>query len=521
MASDLISCYAETSLAPKDRRLSRGEKMSSEKEQWGSRIGYLMAALGMVIGTGNIWRFPRVVAANGGGAFLIAWTVAMLVYAVPLLMNEMVMGKKTRLGTIGAFRDFAGRKYTWMGIWVCAVCLFLMSYYSVVMGYCVKYFTLSFTDFTANMTTDMTTGIWEGFIRTPVQTILFHLVSIGLGCFVVYKGVTKGIEKYCKILIPVLFALLVFVAFWANTLPGSSQGLQYLFNIDLSYLANPTTWLNAFTQAAWSTGAGWGFIVTYSVYVRKNEDIPNNCLIMGLGDNIGALVAGLAILPAIFALSPSAEAAAEAVGAGNYGMTFIYLFQLFSTMPMGRVISAVFFFCMAAAALTSLFPMIEVGVRNLMDCGLKRKKATLLVCGVGFLIGGFSAWSLDILNNQDWVWALGLMVSGLFFAFAVLKYGVEKIRTEEINGEGADFQVPKWYYNGCMYIIPALVIVMVLWWLVQAIGWYPDSWWNPFEVDNVGTVFVQFGLVIGAGLFLNRWAAKKVGKGPITKEEEV
>lgn len=494
--------------------------MNHEKEQWGSRIGYLMAALGMVIGTGNIWRFPRVVAANGGGSFIIAWTIAMLIYAVPLLMTEMVMGKKTRLGTIGAFRDFAGKKFTWMGVWVCAVCLLLMSYYSVVMAYCVKYFTLSFTNFAPNMTTETTTAIWEGFIQTPPQTILFHLICMGLGCYVVYKGVTKGIEKYCKILIPVLFALLVFIAIWANTLPGSTQGLQYLFNVDGSYLLNPTTWLNAFTQAAWSTGAGWGFIVTYSVYVRKKEDIPNNCLIMGLGDNIGALVAGLAVLPAIFALSPSVEAATEAVGAGNYGMTFIYLYQLFSTMPMGRLISAVFFFCMAAAALTSLFPMIEVGVRNLMDCGIGRKKATLLVCGVGFLVGCFSAYSLDILNNQDWVWALGLMVSGLFFAVAVLKYGVEKVRTEEINVEGADFHVPKWFYNGSMYLIPAIVVIMVLWWMIQAIGWYPDSWWDPFGVDNVGTVLVQFAIVIALGLIFNNKIAKKIGKGPMTKEEK-
>lgn len=491
--------------------------MSNEKEQWGSRLGYLMAALGMVIGTGNIWRFPRVVAANGGGAFIIAWTIAMLVYAVPLLMTEMVMGKKTRLGTIGAFRDFAGKKFTWMGFWVCAVCTLLMSYYSVVMAYCVKYFVLSFTNFTPNMTTETTTAIWETFVQTPSETTFFHLICMGLGCFVVYKGVTKGIEKYCKVLIPALFVLLILIAVWANTLPGSDQGLEYLFHIDVPYLMNPTTWLNAFTQAAWSTGAGWGFIVTYSVYVKKNEDIPNNCMIMGLGDNIGALVAGLAVLPAIFALSPSAEAATTAVGAGNYGMTFIYLYQLFSTMPMGQVISALFFFSMAAAALTSLFPMIEVGVRNLMDCGMNRQKATLLVCGVGFVIGCFSAYSLDNLNNQDWVWALGLMVSGLFFAFAVLKYGVEKVRTEEINVEGADYRMPKWFYNTCMYLIPVIVVVMVGWWMIQAIGWYPDTWWHPFGVDNVGTVALQFGVVIALGLLLNKKIAKKIGKGPMTK----
>ncbi len=491
--------------------------MNNSNEQWGSRLGYLFAALGMVIGTGNIWRFPRVCAANGGGSFLIAWTVAMLIYAVPLLMTEMVMGKKTGLGTIGAFRDMVGKKFAWMGIWVCGVCLLLMSYYSVVMAYCLKYFTLSFTDFSANMTTETTTNIWNGFIGTPWQVILFHLICMGVGCYVVYKGVTKGIEKYCKILIPTLFLLLVVIAIRALLLPGAVQGLQFMFNVDVSYLFNLKTWLNAFTQAAWSTGAGWGFIVTYSVYVKKDEDIPNNCMIMGIGDNVGALVAALAVLPAIFALSPSLEAAQTAVSAGNYNMTFVYLYQLFSTMPFGRVISAVFFFCMAAAALTSLFPMIEVSVRNLMDAGMPRHKATLWVCGVGFLVGCFSALSIGKLNNQDWVWGLGLMVSGLFFAIAALKYGVEKIRKEDINAPGADYQIGKWYYNSSIYLIPVIVVVMLCWWGIQSIGWYPETWWSPFESENLGTVVLQFAVLILVGLLLNNKLAKKIGKGHLTK----
>lgn len=492
-----------------------------KKEQWGSRMGYLMAALGMVIGTGNIWRFPRIVASNGGGAFIIAWTIAVLIYAVPLLMTEMVMGKKTRLGTIGAFRDFVGKKSAWMGFWVCAVCTLLMSYYSVVMAYCVKYFILSFTSFAPNMTTEQTTALWQGFLATPWQSILLHLLCMGVGCLVVYKGISKGIEKYCKILIPLLFVLLVIIAIRAICLPGAELGLQHLFNIDTAYLSKSTTWLHAFTQAAWSTGAGWGFIVTYAVYVKKKEDIPNNCMIMGLGDNIGALVAALAVLPAIFALSPSLAVAQEAVSAGNYGMTFIYLFQLFSTMPLGWLISAVFFFCMAAAALTSLFPMIEVGVRNLMDTGMQRKKATIIIGAIGLLIGSASAYSINVLNNQDWVWGIGLMISGLVFAIAVIKYGVEKVRTEEINIEGADYKVSKWYYNLSMYLIPVIVILMILWWGVQSIGWYPETWWKPFEVENLGTILFQYAIVLIAGFLLNNLFARKIQPGAMSKKEEL
>lgn len=489
-----------------------------QKEQWGSRLGYLFAALGMCIGTGNIWRFPRVCAANGGGAFIIAWTVAMLIYAVPLLTAEMVMGKKTRLGTIGAFRDFAGRKYTWMGIWVAAVCLLLMSYYSVVMAYCVKYFTLSLSGFAPNMTTETTAEVWRSFTASSWQVIGFHFVCMALGCYVVYKGVTKGIERWCKILIPTLCLLLLGIAVYANTLPGSAEGLQFLFSIDRAYLFRADTWLAAFTQAAWSTGAGWGFIVTYAVYVKKSEDIPNNCMIMGLGDNIGALLAGVAVLPAVFALSATPELARTAISQGNYGLTFIYIYQLFSSMPGGRVVSALFFFCMAAAALTSLFSMIEVGVRNLMDCGMTRQRATLWTCGAGFFIGCFSAWSLTVCNNQDWVWGLALMLSGLVFAFAVLKYGAERVRREEVNVQGADYFFPRWYFNGAMYLIPVIVVGMLVWWGAQSIGWYPDSWWNPFKMENLGTVIAQYAIVMAFCLAMNNRLASRVGSGAMTEK---
>lgn len=481
-------------------------------------MGYIFAALGMCIGTGNVWRFPRICASNGGGAFIIAWTIAMLIYAVPLLMSEMVLGKKTRLGTVGAFRDFMGKKNTWMGFFVAAVCLLLMSYYCVVMAYCVKYLGISITSFSASMTTETTTAIWDNFVKSSWQVIALHFVCMAIGCFVVYKGIAAGIEKWCKVLIPTLFFILVGIAIYAVCLPGSSSGLQYLFSINTAYLGKLDTWLNAFVQAAWSTGAGWGFIIVYSVYVREKEDIPNNCIIMGLGDNLGAIIAALAVIPAIFALSPTNDAAMQAVSSGNYGMTFIYLYQLFSTMPGGRIVSAIFFFCLAAAALTSLFSMIEVGVRTLMDCGIKRQRATLYVCGVGFLIGCFSAWSINNLNNQDWVWGLGLMVSGLLISLAIIKYGPEKVRKEEINTEDADYKIPKWYFNTCIRLIPVIVVVMIVWWFVQAIGWYPDSWWSPFEVENVGTVVCQWGIVIIIGLALNKFFNKKVTNGPMTRE---
>ena len=496
--------------------------MSKNTEQWGSRWGFILASIGMAIGTGNIWRFPRVAAANGGGPFIIAWTIALFVWAIPLLMGEMVMGRKTGLGTVGAFRDFIGKKYTWMGTWIMVVCLAIAFYYSVVMGWCVKYFTLAVSGtFKPGMGTEQTAEIWNVFTTTPSQTILFHFISMGIAGFIIYQGVTKGIEKASKIMIPTLFFLLITAMIRAVTLPGAAQGLEYLFSPKLHMLAEPQIWLAAFTQAAWSTGAGWGFIITYAVYTKRKEDVAGNCLIMGVGDNVGALIAGMTVLPAIFALSPSVEFANEALAQGNTGITFIYLAQLFTRLPLGNFAAAIFYLAMAIAALSSLLPMIEVGVRNLMDKGHDRKKATLIVVVGSFLLGIPSAYSLNFLDNQDWVWGIGLLVSGLFVAFAMVKYGVEKARTELINMPWSDYQIGKWW-STCIRLFPAFFVLITGWWFWQAIGWYPDNWWAPFEVFTPGTIIFQCAIVAIGSILANNWMAGKVGPGrDITAEEEV
>jgi len=485
--------------------------MSQQREQWGSRWGFIAAAMGMAIGTGNIWRFPREVGENGGGPFLIAWTVALLIWAIPILMGEMVMGRKTGLGTIGAFRDFVGKKYTWMGTWIAAVCLGIMFYYSVIMGWCVKYFTLALSGtFKAGITIESTQAVWDTFTTTPSQTILFHFISMLVAGIIIYKGVKDGIEKACKIMIPTLFALLILSAIRATTLPGAAKGLEFLFSPKLYMLKEPKIWLAAFTQAGWSTGAGWGFIITYAVYTKKKEDVAGNCMLMGVSDNVGALVAGLTVLPAVFALSPSLEFANQVAATGGTGLTFVYLAQLFSTLPGGNIIAAIFFLAMALAALSSLLPMIEVGVRNIMDAGVTRQKASLIVLIVGFFAGIPSAYSLDFNNNQDWVWGMGLFISGLFFMFALLKFGVERIRTKYINTEWSDFYVGKWF-NMCIKVAPVITVVVIIWWVKQALTW--DGAWDIFGVYSVGTILFQFAILLGLAFLTNNWLANKIGKG--------
>lgn len=499
--------------------------MGEKRETWASRLGFIAATMGMAIGTGNIWRFPRVAANNGGGPFIIAWTVALFVWAIPLFLGEMVMGRKTGLGTIGAFRDFMGEKFAWMGTWIAVVCLMLMSYYSVVMGWCVKYFTLAASGtFKAGMTTEQTKAIWDSFTANGSQVVLFHFISIAIAGYIIYRGVQNGIEAFSKVMIPLLFILLIMAAIRAITLPGATKGLEYLFTPNFSMLTKPKIWLEAFTQVAWSTGAGWGFIITLSTYTKRNEDVPGGCFTMGITDNVGALLSAMVVLPAIFALSPSMEYTTTALTTGNTGLTFIYLAQLFAQMPGGLLIGTGFFIAMAVAALTSLIPMIEVVVRNIMDAGMSREKATILVTVVGFLIGLPSALNINFLDNQDWVWGIGLLVSGLFVSLALIKFNVERIRTEYINTKWADFHVGKWF-NLTIFAFPVIFSLLFGWWMWQGVVDYPGTWMNPFETFNAGTIIVQFGIVIVFGLLSNKYLSKKIGKGRdiylLDEDEEV
>lgn len=488
--------------------------MSQGTEQWKSRWGFIAAGIGMAIGTGNIWRFPRMVANNGGFPFIIAWTIALFVWAIPLLIGELVMGRKTRLGNIGAFRDFAGKGFTWMGTWQVAVCLLIMSYYSVVMGWCAKYFTLAATGaFAKPLDLEATKAIWTSFTTTPVQTILFHLISMGIGGFIIYRGVVGGIEKASKIMIPALFALLIIAAVRALTLPGAAQGLEFLFAPKFERLADPKLWLDAFTQAAWSTGAGWGFMVVYANYQKKRDEVVGNAFIMGIGDNVGALMAGMVVLPAVFALSLSPQMANDALTSGNTGLAFLYLAQLFTRIPLGSVFAAIFFLAMTIAALSSLLPMIEVGVKNLIDAGMDRKKATIAVAVGGFLVGVPSAYSINFLDNQDWVWGVGLFVSGLFVAIALMKHGIKKVHEEYINTPWTDFKAGAWWKIFIM-AFPVLFVLIFGWWVYQSITWYPDNWMAPLEVFSVGTILMQFAALLIVALLTNNWLAKKIQASP-------
>lgn len=479
-------------------------------EVFKSRFTFVAAAVGMAVGTGNLWRFPRVVGEWGGGAFLIALVVANLVWAIPVLMSESLLGSKSRLGTLGAFRDFMGRKFTWIGGFMGFLSVGILFYYSVVCGWALRYFIYSLMGkFTAHANTQ---SIWHGFVSSPVQTIGFHAISIAVVGFMVYRGLSGGFEQVLKIVIPALFVVLVILCIRAVTLPGAVDGLHYMFVPEWSRLGDYNVWLQAFTQMAFSTGAGWGLYLTYAVYMRKREDIALNASVVAAGNLFASLLAGMAILCTIFALRGSSFAS-EAAGAGNQGMAFIYFAELIGQMPGGFFFGPLFFLALFLAGISSLIAMVELATRNVMDMGVRRERAVPGVVIVGFLCGIPSALSVSFLTNQDNVWGVGLLLGGLCAALAMLKFGVP--RASRLIDEVSDLHFPR-AWRLLIRIFVLMFIGLFGWWIEESVRTVP-GWWNPFKEFSFGALVLQWAILAIILLILNRFLSKKVGNGPMSK----
>lgn len=480
-----------------------------QKESF-SRWGIVFAGLGMAVGTGNLWRFPRIASQYGGGAFMIAWIFFLLIWALPLLIIELAIGKKTRRGVVSSFAQMIGENFAWMGTFVAFVTAAITFYYTVVTGWCLKYFYA--TCFQALIKKDAV-HFWRDF-NSSWEPVGFHLVALFIGCSIIYFGVVKGIERANKLLIPSLFVLLLVACARALTLPGALQGLDFLFSPNLSRLKELEIWLNALSQAAWSTGAGWGLLLTYAVYSRKKENPVLTSATLGFGNNLASLLAAMTVIPTVFAFfseqNLAQEKVLEVMKADNQGLTFIWIPQLFTRIPSGSFFLALFFLALSFAAFSSLIALLELISRIFMDAGVTRKKAVTIVGIACFLLGLPSAISIGFFNNQDWVWGLGLMVSGFFFIFLVLKVGPRKFREEIITSSDHKIKLNKGFDILVMLFLPLQFIAMLIWWFWDSYSTNPGNWLNIFSQYSVGTVLFQWSVALCVFIVFNRIITRKI-----------
>jgi NSS family neurotransmitter:Na+ symporter len=481
-----------------------------EKKESFSRWGIVFAGLGMAVGTGNLWRFPRIASRYGGGAFLIAWMFFLFVWAIPLLTIELSIGKRTRRGVISSFGQMIGKNFAWMGTFVAFVTAAITFYYTVVTGWCIKYF---FATCFQGLIKKEPLQYWENF-TSSWGPLVFHFIAIMIGCSIIYFGVAKGIERANKILIPSLFVLLLIAVGRSISLPGAAQGMNFLFSPNLSQLGNIEVWLNALSQAAWSTGAGWGLMLTYGVYSRKQENPFLTSASLGFGNNIASVLAGIAVIPTVFAFFAGQNMAQEKVldimAQGNEGLTFKWIPTLFSKVPSGSFFLALFFLALCFAAFSSLISQLELISRIFMDTGLTRKKAVTIVGTACFVFGIPSAVSMGFFNNQDHVWGLGLMVSGSFFIFMVLKVGPRKFRKEIITSTGHKVKMGRAFDYLVTLFLPLQLVAMLVWWFLDSYKTDPENWLNIFAKSSVGTVLFQWGVALAVFIVFNKLITKKL-----------
>jgi NSS family neurotransmitter:Na+ symporter len=483
-----------------------------KKEFFTSRWGYVLSLMGVAIGAGNIWRFSRVVAQNGGGSFIIPWVIFLFIWSIPLIIAEIAMGKLTRKAPIGALASTAGKKMGWMGAFVALVSTGILFYYSVVVGWGFSYF---FYSISGKLTTISDHHIlWDKYSHS-FTPLYFHTAAILIGCLVIYKGVVKGIERSNKILIPSLLIIILIISIRAVTLPGSWEGIKYLFTPHFADLLNYRVWIEALTQNAWDTGAGWGLLLVYSGYARRDESITVNGCLTAFSNNAVSLLMGVTIFATAFALESHSGILELIKGEGstNTGLTFIYLPELFRQLPGGSIVHAafasIFFLAFSFAALSSMISMVQMTSQTFHELGLSRNKAIGLTGALTLFLGAPSAINMAFFNNQDWVWSVGLIVSGLFIAYGAIRYGVNRYREEAINTSPHDFKLGKSYNFIIGVLIPAQAVTLICWYFYQSLTQLNDEWWNPFGIYSLGTILFQWGVALIFFIAMNKWLVRK------------
>ncbi len=485
---------------------------TKSKDFFTSRWGFVLSMMGVAIGAGNIWRFSRVVAQNGGGSFLIPWVIFLFIWSIPLVIAEIGIGKLTRKAPIGALVKTAGPKFGWMGAFIALVTTGILFYYSVVVGWGFRYMFYSITGQLTETTNHHL--LWSDYLES-FQPLFFHIGAVAIGCLVIFKGIAGGIERVNKVLIPLLILIIVAIAVRAVTLPGAWKGISFFFTPHLADLLNYKIWIEALTQNAWDTGAGWGLLLVYAGYTRRNESITVNGCLTAFANNAVSILMGLIIFSSAFALEQrgGVESLISGTGSTDTGLTFIYLPKIFQALPGGTLVqslfAAIFFLAFSVAAFSSLISMLQLTAQVFNELGIKRNSAIFLTGFLALLFGAPSALQIAFFRNQDGVWSLGLIINGLFIAFGVIRYGSKRLRDEVINSCREEFSMGRIYDFIITKLIPAQGIILIAWYFYQSFKTAGSDWWNPLQMYSLGTILFQWGIGLIAFISINKWLVKK------------
>jgi len=440
------------------------------RAHWGSAVGFIMSAAGCAIGLGNVWRFPYLAAQSGGSAFILVYLFFVLFLGVPLLMAELLLGRATQRNPVGAFRLAKPGSYWFLlgGMGVIAGGI-ILSFYSVVAGWSIAYVVKSVTgNIMVFRDPSLASEAFDKFTGGNFQPLFYHALFLALCALIVAAGIKSGIERWNRILMPVLLVILVVLVFRSITLKGSLRGVEFLLRPDFGKLS-PEIILAALGQACFTLSLGIGAMMTYGSYLSADSNIPRSALWIAGLDTAIALLAGLAIFPALFAMGLSPDAQGP-------GLIFKILPSVFARMPAaGRVISFSFFFLLFLAALTTGISLLEIIVAYMVDeRRWRRRTAAWVSGGLVFLWGIPSALSYGALHGvrlfgktffglMDYTASNVLLPSGILMIslFVGWFWGRERVRREMFQGAEGFRYYRAWSFF-VRFVAPVLVAVVAL-----------------------------------------------------------
>jgi len=412
------------------------KKSKTGRGEFSNRFGVIAATAGAAVGLGNIWKFPYITGEYGGAAFLFVYLFFIVLIGFPITLSEFIIGRKAKKNSYGSFKKLAPHSsWKYVGFLGIFAAFFILAFYSVVSGWGLNYVYEAIMDsFTSNSPGQLN-NLFFDFIKDPYRPILFQVIFMMFAGGIVFFGIKNGIEKNVKVMMPILFLLIIALDIRAVTLPGASKGLDFLFHPDFSKLTAQAV-LVALGHAFFSLSLGMGISLTYASYISDRENLLKVAISVPIADTVIAILAGIAIFPAVFAFG-------IAPGSGP-GLVFITLPNIFLQMPGGYVFSILFFFLFVLAALTSAIALLEVVVAFFHEeLKMKREVATVFATALITLIGMVCSLSMgplkdytiggkNLFDSLDWLSSnLLLPASGMFISvFVGWKLGKGKIKRE-------------------------------------------------------------------------------------------
>jgi NSS family neurotransmitter:Na+ symporter len=445
------------------------ERKISGRGTWGSKIAFILAAAGSAIGLGSLWRFPIMVGRMGGAVYVFAYILAVFFIGFTEMLAELAIGRHTQKNPVGAFeaiRPRSGWKY--LGYAGVVTTIAILSYYAVVAGWAFGYLYKTIFGLFRNITWESSAALFNRFVANPWESLFCFLVVMGITTYIISRGVQSGIERFAKILMPLLFILMIFLAFRALTLPGASRGVAFYLKPELSKIDVKVLFF-ALGQAFYSLSLGMGIMITYGSYISREENLVSSAGWVCFSTTLVAFLAGIIIYPTLFATPDLTPEKFEP----SLGLMFQTIPLVIAKLPGGFLFGVLFFILLQVAALTSTVSLLEVPVAFLIDeHKWARPKAALFLGGLSFLLGIPSALSVGastaltrfgFFNKMDLIFGnILLAVGGLgVLIFLVYFWGI-KPALEEIRAGCPRFSLePLWVFN-VRFLAPLAILILLI-----------------------------------------------------------